>query len=211
MTDDGGPVGNGRRKDAAGGSRRTWLLLGAAFCVFWVFYMSLFGPGPRSPRLDDRGARSKASYGWTLLDLKDEPAPFAQFRGKAVFLNIWATWCAPCVREMPSIARLAEEPRLKDKGIAFVCVATDESAADVRRFLEGKSWPMRFYRAESVPGVFASEGIPITFIIAPDGRIVSTEEAPPTGTRPRSSRCSRSSPTRPGPPARLETVRQKRS
>ena len=67
---------------------------------------------------------------------------FSRFKGKTVFLNIWATWCGPCVGEMPSIARLAENPRLKGKNIEFVCVSTDDSTDKVVRFLRGKNWPM---------------------------------------------------------------------
>ncbi len=166
-----------RRQPAAGLPRRTWFLVVVAFSAFWVIYMSLLGPRPRAPKLDGSGG-GQASYTWTLLDLKDRPVSFALFRGKTVFLNIWATWCPPCLREMPSIARLAEEPRLKDKRIAFVCVATDESSDAVRTFLEGRSWSMSFFRATGVPGAFYSEGVPVTFIIAPDGRIAAVKDGP---------------------------------
>lgn len=149
------------------------MLIVFAFGVFWAVYLALFGPRPGAPKLEGSGGAGRASYSWTLRDLKDRPVSFEQFRGKTVFLNIWATWCPPCLREMPSIARLAEEPRLKGKAIAFVCVATDESSADLRAFLEGRSWSMSFFRAEGVPGSFHSDGIPATFIIAPDGRIAA--------------------------------------
>jgi thiol-disulfide isomerase/thioredoxin len=157
------------------GSPWPWVLVAVAFCVFWALYLMLFGPGPRAPKLEASGKGEPASYDWTLLDLEDKPVSFARFQGQPVFLNIWATWCGPCVREMPSIARLADDPRLKGKGIAFVCVSTDEASAVVRRFLEGRSWHMSFFRAEAVPAAFYSDGIPATFIIAPDGRIAASE------------------------------------
>ena len=155
-------------------STRNWLVIAFIFLVFWSLYLAFFGPRPRKPSLD--GALSDpASYQWTLRDLKDQPASFARFKGKPVFLNIWATWCGPCVREMPSIARLADEPRLEGKGIEFVCVSIDDSTDQVRRFVEGRPWHMTFFRADKVPPVFLTEGIPATFIIAPDGRIASSE------------------------------------
>ena len=83
-----------------------------------------------------------------------------------MFLNVWATWCGPCVQEMPSIARLADDPRLKGKDIAFVCVSIDQSSAAVRTFLEGRPWRMSFFRAEDIPPVFSTDGIPATYIIA---------------------------------------------
>ncbi|MHB1561980.1 MAG: TlpA family protein disulfide reductase [Isosphaeraceae bacterium] len=172
-SDDGNA---GRRQHATGVPRRRFFLIVFAVGVFWAVYLSLFGPRPGAPKLEGSGGESRASYSWTLRDLKDRPISFEQFRGKTVFLNIWATWCPPCIREMPSIARLAEEPRLKGKPIAFVCVATDESSADLRAFLEGRSWSMSFFRAEDVPGPFYSQGIPVTFILAPDGRIAAAHE-----------------------------------
>ena len=48
-----------------------------------------------------------ADFDWTVLDLEDQPVSFSKFKGKTVFLNFWATWCGPCVREMPSIDSLA--------------------------------------------------------------------------------------------------------
>jgi len=150
------------------------LLIGLGFIVFWVLYLALLGPR-RPALLENSGMSRPAEYAWSLFDLDDQPVRFSRFRGKPVFLNIWATWCGPCVREMPSIARLAADSRLQGKGIEFVCVATDDSSDAVRRFIEGRSWSMTFLRAEKLPSVFLTEGIPATFVIAPDGRIAAAE------------------------------------
>ena len=153
---------------------RTWLYITAGFVVFWILYLVFFGPRRRAA-LDNSGMSQPAAYNWSLLDLDDQPVPFSRFQGKAVFLNIWATWCGPCVGEMPSIAQLARDPRLQGKNIEFVCVSTDDSSEVVRRFLQGRNWTMTFLRAEQLPPVFQSDGIPITFVIAADGRIVASE------------------------------------
>ena len=116
-----------------------------------------------------------AAYDWSPVDLNDQPVPFSKFKGKTVFLNFWATWCGPCVREMPSIDKLARNPRLADKNIAFVCISTDTSTEMVREYVEGKGWPMTILRADNVPSVFYFDGIPATFVIAPDGRIAAFE------------------------------------
>jgi len=153
---------------------RTWWLIGLAFCIFWVGYLAFFGPRRRA-LLENSGMSQPASYDWSALDLNDQPVSFSKFKGKTVFLNIWATWCGPCVGEMPSIARLAEDPRLRNKPIEFVCVSTDSSSEPVRQFIRGKNWRMTFLRAESLPLVFLTDGIPSTFVIAPDGTIAATE------------------------------------
>lgn len=153
---------------------RTWWLIGLAFSIFWVSYLAFFGPRRRA-LLENSGMSQPASYDWSALDLNDQPVSFSKFKGKTVFLNIWATWCEPCVGEMPSIARLAEDPRLRNKPIEFVCVSTDSSSESVRQFIRGKNWRMTFLRAESLPQVFLTDGIPSTFVIAPDGKIAATE------------------------------------
>jgi peroxiredoxin len=77
---------------------------------------------------------------------------------------------------MPSIEKLARNPRLQDKNIAFVCVSSDASTDTVRQFVAGKDWPMTILRTDRVPSVFYSTAIPATFIIAPDGRIATFVE-----------------------------------
>ena len=156
-------------------SVRTWLAIAILFTLFWALYLVLFGPRPPAPSLEGSGTGEPASFDWTLLDLEDRPASFAPFKGKVVFLNIWATWCGPCVQEMPSIAHLADDPRIKGKDIAFVCVSIDETTDAVRRFLDSRSWSMTFFRSETIPPIFLTNGIPATFIIARDGRIAAKQ------------------------------------
>jgi thiol-disulfide isomerase/thioredoxin len=144
------------------------------FVAFWVLYLGFFGPRNRRP-LEDSATDMPAEYNWMIEDLNGQPVSFSQFKGKTVFLNIWATWCGPCVGELPSIAKLAAAPRLKGKDIAFVCVSTDDSIDPVRRFLSKRDWTMTFFRAGDLPPVFATDAIPATFVIDPAGRVVASE------------------------------------
>lgn len=155
---------------------RTWLYVGLVFAIFWGAYLAFFGTakGPSGGlELGDSAGSRPADYSWKLFDLDDKPVDFASFKGKTVFLNIWATWCGPCIGEMPSIAALASNPKLKE--VVFICVSTDESSGTVKRFLEGKNWSMTILRANDAPSVFATEGIPATFIIAPNGRVAAAQ------------------------------------
>jgi thiol-disulfide isomerase/thioredoxin len=163
---------------------RDWLLAAMAFLIFWIGYLIVLAPRPAVESLENSGISQPAAYDWPVLDLKDEPVSFSRFKGKTVFLNIWATWCPPCVKEMPSIARLAENPRLRDKGIEFVCVSVDESTDMVRRFLGGRTWSMTFFRTEKLPAVFMTGGIPATFLITPDGRIAAAQVGADEWDRP---------------------------
>ncbi|MFO0950438.1 MAG: TlpA disulfide reductase family protein [Isosphaeraceae bacterium] len=157
------------------GPARTFFYLGLAFVVFWVLYLRFFGPGMagEEPQLEGTALAEPADYTWPLADLDGNVVEFSKYKGKTVFLNIWATWCGPCVREMPTIAALAAMPEMKD--VAFVCVATDDTAGPVKSFLKDKSWPMTILHTQHVPRVFATDGIPATFLIAPDGRVAASQ------------------------------------
>ena len=160
--------------DTTASPQRTWLYVALVFIGFWIVYLSFFAPRRRQP-LEGLGIDQPAAYNWTLEDLDEQQVSFSRFQGKAVFLNVWATWCPPCVGEMPSIARLAANNDFKDKNIAFVCVSVDDATETVRLFVRDKNWPMTILHASARPPVFQTEGIPATFVISPDGRIVAAE------------------------------------
>ena len=64
----------------------------------------------------------------------DRKLTLADYRGKVVVLNFWATWCPPCVEEMPSLVELQQ--RLKDKGVIVLAVSLDADEAAYHRFLK---------------------------------------------------------------------------
>jgi thiol-disulfide isomerase/thioredoxin len=152
---------------------RIWWYVVIGFAICWMLCLYFFVK-PGGGWLDNTGSSEPAVYDWSLVDLKDRPVSFSRFAGKTVFLNFWATWCGPCVREMPSIAKLAKNPRLRGKNIEFVCVSTDKSSETVRQFLESTNWDMTILRTEKIPSVYLTEGIPATFLISPDGRIAAS-------------------------------------
>ena len=127
--------------------------------------------------LENTGLSTPADYDWSLVDLDDQPVPFSRFKGKTLFLNFWATWCGPCVGEMPSIDELARDPRLQGNTSSFSAFRPTTSTESVRRFLKGQELgddslahgPAR-YRRSSIP-----KGFPTTFLIAADGRIAAIE------------------------------------
>ncbi|WP_406701052.1 TlpA disulfide reductase family protein [Singulisphaera sp. Ch08] len=160
-------------------STQTWLIVATCLATAWIVFLLLFGPRSGNggdlpvPELKAPIPPGVAEYGWGLRDLAGAPVPLRQYQGKTIFLNLWATWCAPCVAELPAIANLASNPRLKD--VAFLCVSTDESPEAVRSFLKGKNWPLTILMASDAPPIFTTAGIPATFVIAPDGQVVVSE------------------------------------
>jgi len=108
-------------------------------------------------------------YDWVVQSLDGQDFKMADVKGKVVFLNFWATWCSPCVAEMPSIQRLYE--KLKGEGVLFVCISNEESSK-VSGFAREKGFTFPIYTMHGAPpAVFKTRGIPATFILSPDGKI----------------------------------------
>jgi thiol-disulfide isomerase/thioredoxin len=162
--------------ETRGRPARVLLYAALGFLAFWFTYLTFFGP-KRPATLENSGMSEPANFDWTVLDLDDRPVSFSKFKGKTIFLNFWATWCGPCIHEMPSIDSLARDPRLAGKSIEFLCISTDDNSETVRQFLKGRNLAMTFLRVKDgkVPSVFYSEGIPATFLITPEGRIAASE------------------------------------
>src|SRR5262249_1841439 len=85
---------------------------------------------------------------WTLVSSEGKQVPFESFRGKVVLLNLWATWCGPCVMEMPGILQLQQE--LSKEGIQFVLLSMEE-LKPTNAFIRSKGWTGDFYVAPEGP------------------------------------------------------------
>jgi thiol-disulfide isomerase/thioredoxin len=93
----------------------------------------------------------------------------AGYRGRVVLLNFWATWCAPCVVEMPSLLQLHRD----DPGLVIIAVSVDDDAAAYKQFLENRHVDLITVRdpSESAPKLFHSEMWPETYLIDRTGVI----------------------------------------
>ena len=113
-----------------------------------------------------------ASYDLALETLDGEPAHMESFRGRTIFLNLWATWCAPCLAEMPYIQGLYEE--VGDEGIEFVAITTDDDPEIARQFVENKGYTFPVYRVVGVmPERYRSHTLPTTWVISPEGKVAT--------------------------------------
>ena len=108
-------------------------------------------------------------YSIELEDLAGNRVTGAEFKGDVLILNFWATWCAPCVAEMPSLIRLHEAAA--DLGVNMVCV-TKEPQEVVSKFVEKRGITAPIYLlSEEPPEQFKSRSIPATFILDKNGMI----------------------------------------
>lgn len=108
-------------------------------------------------------------YEMEVEDLDGAPVDFTQSAGKVLVLNFWATWCAPCVAEMPSLERLRDETADLDVHFAFI---TREDPPVVRQFIEKRGMDLPVYiLAGDPPECFKGRSIPATFVLDKDGMI----------------------------------------
>ena len=138
------------------------LLIAALGAVAGLQYLQ------RSPRTGYEAAD------FTLPDLRGTPHRLSEFRGKVVFLNLWATWCPPCRMEMPSMQALYH--RLKDRDFVMLAVAEDEGGAEaVGPFVRdlGLTFPVLIDPDATVSPRFGATGYPETFIIDREGRVIN--------------------------------------
>ena len=107
----------------------------------------------------------------TLPDLAGGNHSLADYRGRVVLVNFWATWCEPCRDEMPSIERLRRS--FQGRPFAVLAVNLAEPESRIRAFLERMplDFPVLLDRDTAVAKAWRARILPATFIIGPDGRI----------------------------------------
>lgn len=104
-----------------------------------------------------------------LADKSGKKWSLRSFRGKPVLLNFWATWCAPCVEEMPSLENLKK--RLGDD-LQILTVSVDEEWSLIDKFFpRGTALPVLLDTSKEVPKRYGTEKYPETFLIDSQGRL----------------------------------------
>ncbi|MGB7394212.1 MAG: TlpA disulfide reductase family protein, partial [Pricia sp.] len=113
------------------------------------------------------------AYRWLLTDIDGNAYNLKKAKGQAIFLNFWATWCGPCLKEMPDIQKLYDDYGEK---VTFLLV-TQEDTEKVEAFMKKKNYrlPIYFTDKEDIPEEIASKSLPTTYIIDATGKIVRAE------------------------------------
>jgi peroxiredoxin len=125
---------------------------------------------------DDSGGKEVFDFKFTLKDTSGKKVEFSEYKGKVVFLNLWATRCPPCRSEMPAIQKLYDDMD-KDK-VSFVMLSLDKDAyvEKVKRFVAKNSFSFPVF----MPSGYLTEqlqvpSIPTTFVLNKDGTIAFKE------------------------------------
>lgn len=110
-----------------------------------------------------------------LQNLSGDFVSCDEFKGKWVVLNIWATWCPPCTREIPDFIDLQE--KLRKKNVQFVGISVDDGGIDVvKSFVQRNNinYPILLTDMDTIRTLFGSiDAIPTTFIISPDWYLIN--------------------------------------
>ncbi len=132
-----------------------------------IFLTRIFSFSPTTIAVEKRPAIQ--SYNWKLHGVNTESINFESTKGKVILLNFWATWCPPCIAEMPSLQDLYDD--YKDK-VAFIFLS-NEVDEDLYKFMNQKSYEYPIYRSLSeYPKPLVSKSIPGTYLIDKKGNIV---------------------------------------
>ncbi|WP_157811860.1 TlpA family protein disulfide reductase [Tenacibaculum sp. SZ-18] len=108
------------------------------------------------------------NYNWQLKGLNTNDINFTEFKGKVVFLNFWATWCPPCIAELPSVQKFYND--YQDK-VAFIFITSEDSEAIIKFFKENE-YEFPVYQSNSILNELPPvNSIPRTFVLDKEGNI----------------------------------------
>ncbi len=126
--------------------------------------------GLMQPAVTPNEHRIPASYQLVMKSPNNELVYLEEFRGKVIFLNFWASWCSPCIAEMPEIHSLYQ--KMDKKNYVFLLVTTEKNAQKAFDLVRRKGYKFPVFQIASViPKTYQSDVIPTTFVIDPQGMI----------------------------------------
>src|SRR6202140_106403 len=130
----------------------------SALTACLVIALSACSRGARPPRI------GSSAPDFTVQDAQNK-ITLSQFKGQVVVLNFWATWCAPCVEEVPSLVRMQQ--RMKAKGVTVLAVSVDVDDSNYKRFVKDHSVNLLTVRDadQKSNALYGTSKFPETYII----------------------------------------------
>jgi thiol-disulfide isomerase/thioredoxin len=124
----------------------------------------------------EEGKAESFDYNFSIKDLQGNKHSFSEYKGKVVFLNLWATWCGPCRAEMAGIQKLYASMNSDSVSFVMLSIDRDKDKEKVVKYVRDKEFTFPVF----LPSGYLSEqlnvpSIPTTFIIGKDGALVAKE------------------------------------
>lgn len=148
--------------------------------VFGFLQRGMLATGIMNPDVNEKAntvdteAYPKADFDLHLIDSKGGKVSMEKFKGKVIFINVWATWCPPCIAEMPGINKLFND--VKDD-VVFLMLSVDQDFEKAKRFNEKKGFDFEVYKLNgAIPEMYYTESIPTTFVISAKGELALRHE-----------------------------------
>lgn len=140
------------------------------------FQPKLEMPAEASALNEEVAEERESNFKFAFVDAKGQSLSLEQLKGKVVFLNIWATWCGPCIAEMPSIQTLYD--KFKDKeDVAFVILEAESNKDKASKFMTNKKLDLPVYfPSDRIPSDFFRGSLPTTVIFDKKGNIAHVTE-----------------------------------
>lgn len=143
-----------------------------AFMLRGLMEIGLFKPGTSNRAI----APASDLSGIQFKDLQGKVVDLGSLKGKVVFLNFWATWCPPCLAEMPSINKLYAQFK-DDPDVVFLLVDADSKLPEAQKFMQKKKYNMPVYEvASNIPEQLFKGSLPTTIVFDKQGRVRFNEE-----------------------------------
>jgi peroxiredoxin len=144
------------------------LVVGVVAAAALAFRVERSDAAVETPNEPARQLRAAPSF--LLADLAGKAVRLSDFHGQVVLLNFWATWCAPCLHEMPHLQRLHDE--YGKQRLAVIAVSTDRDSETARRFIEGARYTFRVVMADrDIQRDYGVYGLPFTVLIDRSGKL----------------------------------------
>jgi cytochrome c biogenesis protein CcmG/thiol:disulfide interchange protein DsbE len=155
------------------GHRARWLAVAVAVPV-GLLVAVLATRSPAGTRAADSPLLGKRAPAAEATTIDGQPVQVAQYRGRWVVLNFFATWCIPCRQEHPDLIRFADQ-HARAGDVQVVGVVYDDSVDEVRKFRqkEGGDWPLLVDPSGRIALDFGVSGVPESYLISPDGTVAA--------------------------------------
>ncbi|RDK86952.1 TlpA family protein disulfide reductase [Marinirhabdus gelatinilytica] len=136
-----------------------------------VFFNRILAFSPSEIASEEQ--ESLSNYYWELNDLNNGTINFSTAEGNVTLVNVWATWCPPCIAEMPSMQKLYDSYKNK---MAFYFVSLEDTKT-LRQFAEKKNYTFPIYTTQQkFPKEIQTNSFPTTYLLSKSGKIVMVQK-----------------------------------